>query len=169
MKVAKFGCSLLLWSVMSHTTQADVTDELCPNLIEGQRCTSIYFEQGLPQAHYQETLRSVSTLVVEDFIFYLTESHGPFNFGKSPSIDYQVEFYSATLETNNHGAIVFVAISSPTSVRPFGITAITSDGKISRIDISFGYSDYAVVEAGNDLFFLFRDRFSGALHSTEIH
>lgn len=168
MKIAKYGWSLLLWSVMAHTTQADVPDELCPNLIEVQRCTSIYFEQGLPQEYYHETLRSVSNLVVEDFVFYLTESHGPFNFGKSPSIDYIVDFYSAALETNNHGTIVFVVISSPTSVKPVGIIAIMSDGKQSRIDISFGFSDYAVLEADNDLFFLYRDRFSGVVHSTKI-
>jgi hypothetical protein len=108
MKIAKYGWYLLLWSVMAHTTQADVTDEFCPNLIEVQRCTSIYFEQGLPQEYYQEILRSVSNLVVEDFIFYITESHGPFNFGKSPSIDYSAEFYSATLDTNNHGTIVLL-------------------------------------------------------------
>jgi len=153
---------------MAHTTQADVTDELCPASEGTQRCTSLYFERGLPEEYYQETLQSVANLVVEDFIFYLTESHGPYNYGKSPSIDYSADFYSATLETNNHGTIVFIVISSPTSVKPFGIIVIMSDGEQSRIDISFGYSDYAVQEADNDLFFLYRDRFSGVVHSTKI-
>ena len=63
---------------------------------------------------------------------------------------------------------MFVVISSPTSVKPFGIIAVMSDGEQSRIDISFGLSDYAVLEADNDLFFLFGDRFSGVVHSTKI-
>lgn len=168
MKFAKLIGSLALWLVMAQTTQADTTDRLCPNLIEEQRCTSIYFEQGLPQEYYQAILRSVSNQVVEDFIFYVTESHGPFNFGKSPSIDYSADFFSAALDTNKHGTIVFVVISSPTSARPFGITAIMRDGEQSRINISFGYSDYAVLEAGDDLFFIYKDRFSGAIQSTKI-
>jgi hypothetical protein len=168
MKLLKYGWTLLLWSTIAHTAQADVTNALCPASEEAQRCTSINFERGLPAEYYQETLRSVSNLVVEDFIFYLTESHAPFNYGQHPSIDYSVDFYSAILETNSHGTIVFVVMSSPTTVRPFGIIAIMSDGYQSRIDISFGYSDYAVLEAGDDLFFLYRDRFSGAAHSNEI-
>jgi hypothetical protein len=42
------------------------------------------------------------------------------------------------------------------------------DGEKSRIDISFGYSEYAVLEAGNDLFFIYKDRFSGAIQSMKI-
>jgi hypothetical protein len=168
MKLLKYGWTLLLWSTIAHTAQADVTNALCPASEEAQRCTSINFERGLPAEYYQETLRSVSNLVVEDFIFYLTESHAPFNYGKHPSIDYSVDFYSALLDTNNHGTIVFVVISSPTTAKPFGIIVVLSDGEKSTIDISFGYSDYAVLEAGNDLIFLYKDRFSGAVQSTKI-
>lgn len=168
MKLSKFWWILLFWLAITHTAQADVTNELCSASEGAQRCTSINFERGLPEQYYQETLQSVANLVVEDFIFYLTESHGPYNYGKSPSIDYSADFYSAILETNNHGTIVFIVISSPTSVKPFGIIVVMSDGEKSRIDISYGYSDYAVQEAGNDLFFIYKDRFSGAVQLMKI-
>lgn len=167
-KLSKYGLTLVIWSAASHTTQADVTTKLCPAPVEAQRCSLLNFEHGLPEEYYQETLQSVANLVVEDFVFYLTDSHGPFNYGQSPSIDYSADFYSATLDTNNLGTIVFVVISSPTSVKPFGIIAVMSGGEQSRIDISFGYSDYAVLEADNDLFFLYRDRLSDVVHSTKI-
>lgn len=168
MKLSKFWWLLLFWLALTHTAQADVTNELCSASEGAQRCTSINFERGLPEEYYQETLGSIANLVVEDFIFYLTESHAPFNYGKNPSISYSADFYSALIHTGRHGTIVFVVMSSLTSAKPFGIIAVMSDGQQSRIDISFGYSDYAVLEAGDDLFFLYRDRFSGAVHSSEI-
>ncbi len=147
MKLAdKFVYVLIFWSAIAQITQADTMNELCPSPPKAQRCTSVNFESGLPNEYYQETLRSVANLVIEDFIFYLTQSHGPFSDGKSPTIDYSVSFFSSSLETKNHGNVVFVVVSSPTSIKPFGINAVMSDGSISRIDISFGYSEYALLE-----------------------
>lgn len=161
-------CALMLWVTMAETLKAEAINELCLNSVEMQSCTSIYFESGLPDEYYQETLRSVANLVIEDFIFHLTQSRGPFSDGKSPTIDYSVSFFSSSLETKNHGNVVFVVISSPTSIKPFGINAVMSDGSISRIDISFGYSEYALLEEKSNLFFLYKDRFSGVVQSTKI-
>lgn len=169
MKLSRYGWALVLWwSAVAHTAQAGTTNDLCPAPTAAQRCTSINFERGLPEENYQETLQAVAGLVVEDFAFYLTDSHAPFNYGKHPSIDYSAYFYSASLETNSHGTIVFVVLSSPTSIKPFGIIALMGDGEMSRIDISFGYSEYAVLEEGRDLFLIYKDRFSGAVRSAQI-
>lgn len=169
MKLAdKFVYVIIFWSAIAQITQADTINELCPTSLEMRNCVSLNFESGLPNEYYQETLRSVANLVIEDFIFYLTQSRGPFGDGKSPTIEYSVSFFSSSVETNNHGNVVFVVVSSPTSIKPFGINAVMSDGSISRIDISFGYSEYVLLEENNELFFLYKDRFSGAVQSTKI-
>lgn len=163
-----FVYAMIFWSALAQIAQANIVNELCPAPKEAQHCTLLFFKPGLPKENYSETLRSVTGLIVEDFIFYLTVSHGPFNHDRSPSIEYSADFYSAYLDTKNHGTIVFVVINSPTSIKPFGITAVMDNGEKSRIDISFGYSEYAVLEVGNDLFFIYIDRFSGEAQSKKF-
>jgi len=167
---------MLIRSLMSFSmvfllgsgTLAWAENELCSSATEQEFCTILAFEVGLPSEGYSSTILSISKFIEDDFKLYLTDSHGPFSEGKTPTIDYEVNLLSASYVSEAYGLTKFVVLSTPTSLKPFGIIAIKSSGALQEIPVSYGYSPYAILERKNKMYLLYKDRFSESVMSVFI-
>ena len=153
-------------AVTVTTAEEDV--EICSFAEVEEACTSLIFASGLPEHHYLETLAAIGDEIIRDFQVYLFETHGPYRELSDPSIDYELSFFSASYNSSSNSIYDFVVLSSRTQVKPFGILVLRDGKVLSEIGVSFGYSDYAVIETSQSFYFLLRDRFSQNIVRAEI-
>ena len=153
---------------VTATTAEEISD-VCSFVEKEETCTELNFGPSLPKNSYSQTLAAIADEVKSDFETYLRDTHGPYGELANPSIDYELNFFSASYNSSFHGLYDFVVLSSKTQIKPFGIMVLR-DGKVfSKLEVSFGFSDYAVVETSLGIYFLGRDRFSMDVFRVKIN
>lgn len=148
-----------LWtSSLIAEAQADI--ELCSNAKHDQICAPLNFQEGLGSTNYQDTLLAISPLIEEDFKFHLNDSHGPFSAGKTPTVDYELNFSSAAYDSNIHGNFNFIVLHSATKIKSFGIIVLRNGRVSTQVPITVDDDEYALVESNESIYFVYTERFT---------
>lgn len=152
----------LAFSLFPSSAHSEMRPSLCEFAEKREKCAPLEFKLGLPPDDLVNTLERIEKFLIDDFRFYVLESHGPFSDSLNPTIDYEVNFLSAVHDSSAFGTTKFIIILSKTTVSPFGIIALKSDGSALFIEVSPDRYEYSILDHADGLILLYRELISGS-------